>query len=317
MSTRARGSSRYAVPDSANSFTATFPAPAECPTNIEYYVSFDLQSGTSVTAPAGASPVSSSVFVTLAADEVDMDDLYDFETPVGFSAGAPGDNATTGVWVRVDPNGTEAQPENDNTASGTIAWVTGQGAPGGGLGDADIDGGTTSLVSNQIDLSATQSATISYARWYSNNTGASPNADVFEVFVSDDDGLNYVPVETVGPAGAGTSGGWIEAGFVVGDFVDLTSTIRVKFVASDLGDGSVVEAGIDDVRIFGVSCATASCAADLNADDSVDSQDLAILLAAWASMTADLNGDNVTDSADLAILLAAWGPCSSEGFEGR
>jgi len=295
------------VPDSANTFTATFPAPAECPTNVEYFVSFDLQSGTTVTAPAGASPQSSSVFVTLAADEVDLDDLYDFETPVGFSAGASGDDATTGVWVRVDPNGTAAQPENDNTTDGSIAWVTGQGTPGGGLGENDIDGGTTSLVSNRIDLSATQSATISYARWYSNNTGAAPNADVFEVFVSDDDGQTYVLAETVGPAGAGTSGGWIESGFVVGDFVDLTSTIRVKFVASDLGDGSLVEAGIDDVRLFGVSCAAASCPADLDGSGAVDSDDLGILLAAWGGSEGDLDGDGATDSTDLGLLLAVFG----------
>ncbi len=297
------------TPDSPNNFTATFPAPSECPTNVEYFISFDLQSGTTVTAPAGASPLSSSVFTALAADVVDLDDLYDFESPVGFSAGAPGDNATTGVWVRVDPIGTDAQPENDNTPSGVLAWVTGQGTPGGGLGENDIDDGVTSLVSNQIDLSATQSATISYARWYSNNTGAAPNADVFEVFVSDDDGQTYTLVETVGPTGAGTSGGWVETSFVVADFVDLTSTIRVKFVAGDLGDGSLVEAAIDDVRVFGVSCATASCPADLNADNTVDSADVAILIAAWGESDADLDGDGVTGSTDLAVLIAAWGTC--------
>jgi hypothetical protein len=249
------------------------------------------------------------VFSALAADQVDFDDLYDFETPVGFSAGAPGDNATTGVWVRVDPIGTAAQPEDDNTANGTLAWVTGQGSPGGGLGENDIDGGTTSLVSNQIDLSGTQSATISYARWYSNSTGASPNADVFEVFVSDDDGQTYVLVETVGPSGAGTSGGWIETGFNVGDFVDLTSTIRVKFVASDLGDGSVVEAGIDDVRILGVSCTADVCPADLAEPFGVlDLADVQAFIAAFVSGAplADLNGDGIFDLADVQAFIASF-----------
>ena len=294
------------VPDSATTFTATFPAPADCPTNVEYFISFDLQSGATVTAPAGAS----AVFTTLAADQVDLDDLYDFETPVGFSAGAPGDDATTGVWVRVDPIGTAAQPENDNTPGGTIAWVTGQGAPGGGLGDNDIDGGTTSLVSNQIDLSATESATISYARWYSNNTGAAPNADVFQVFVSDDDGQNYVLVETVGPSGAGTSGGWIESGFSVGDFVGLTSTIRVKFVASDLGAGSVVEAGIDDVRIFGVSCTVDDCPADLALPFGVlDFSDVVAFLSAFSAEdpAADFATPiGVFDFSDVVAYLSAF-----------
>jgi len=288
--------------NSATNFTATFPTTTDCPTNVEYFISFDLQSGTTVSAPAAGA------FSVLAADQVDMNDLYDFETAVGFSAGAPGDNATTGVWVRVDPNGTDAQPEDDNTASGTIAWVTGQGAPGGGLGDNDVDGGTTSLVSNQIDLSATESATISYARWYSNNTGAAPNTDVFEVFVSDDDGQNYVLVETVGPAGAGTSGGWIETGFNVGDFVELTSTIRVKFVASDLGDGSIVEAGIDDVRIFGVSCAADSCPADFTGDGALDIFDVFAFLDAFnaSDPAADFTGDGSFDIFDVFAYLDAF-----------
>lgn len=290
------------VSDSATAFTATFPMAADCPTNVEYFVSFDLQSGSTVTAPAAG------VFSALAADQVDLNDLYDFETSVGFSAGAPGDNATTGVWVRVNPNGTAAQPEDDNTASGTIAWVTGQGTAGGALGTDDIDGGTTSLVSNQIDLSATESATISYARWYSNNAGASPNADVFEVFVSDDDGASYTLVETVGPSGDGTSGGWIETGFNVGDFVDLNSMIRVKFVASDLGDGSIVEAGIDDVRIFGASCATDSCPADLTGDGQLDFFDVSAFLTALGSMDpiADFTGDGQFDFFDVSAFLTAF-----------
>lgn len=292
------------VQDSATSFTATFPAPADCPANVEYFITFGLQSGTIVTEPSGAL----SSFTAVAADQVDLDDLYDFESSVGFSAGAPGDNATTGVWVRVNPNGTAAQPEDDYTVNGTLAWVTGQGNPGGGLGDNDIDGGTTSLVSNLIDLSTTESATISYARWYSNNTGASPGADIFQVFVSDDDGSNYELVETVGPSGAGTSGGWIETGFNVGDFVDLTSTIRVKFVASDLGDGSVVEAGIDDVRIFGVSCSADTCPADLTGDGILDFFDVSAFLSAYNAQdpAADFTGDGMFDFFDVSAFLNAF-----------
>lgn len=290
------------VPDSATTFTATFPAPNECPTNVEYFISFDLQSGTTVTAPA------SGVFSVLAADQVDLDDLYDFETPVGFTAGAPGDDATTGVWVRVNPNGTAAQPEDDHTPDGVIAWVTGQGTPGGSVGENDVDDGTTSLVSHRIDLSTTQFATISYARWYSNNTGAAPNADVFEVFVSDDDGQTYTLVETVGPAGPGTSGGWIVTGFNVGDFVDLTSTIRVKFVASDLGAGSVVEAGIDDVRIFGVSCTDDACLADLDGNGTLNLDDVDAFAAAFfaGDLSVDFDGNGMLTLDDVDAFLAAF-----------
>lgn len=278
-----------------NSFTATFPAAEACPSSIEYFFSFDLQSGETVTAPVGALSQSPTVFSAVAADVVDVDDLYDFEAPVGFTVGEPGDTATTGVWVRVDPIGTGAQPENDNSANGTIAWVTGQGSVGGSLGENDIDGGTTTLVSNQIDLSGTELAVIDYARWYSNNAGAAPNADVFEVFVSDDDGQTYVLVETVGPTGSGTSGGWIETGFTVSDFVALSSTVRVKFVASDLNAASVVEAAIDDVRILGVSCSDEPCLADTNNDGEVTPADFNAWIAAFNADApeCDQNGDGL------------------------
>ena len=294
------------VTNSATSFSATFPAPIDCPANVDYYISFDLQSGTTVTEPAAGA---SGAFSTLAADQVDLDDLYDFESSVGFTAGAPGDDATTGIWVRVNPIGTDAQPENDNTPDGNVAWITGQGSPGGSVGENDIDGGTTSLVSNQIDLSTTESATISYARWYSNSTGAAPNADVFEVFVSDDDGKSYTLVETVGPAGDGTSGGWIETGFNVGDFVDLTTTIRVKFVASDLGDGSVVEAGIDDVRIFGASCLSDSCPADLTGEGDLNFLDVSAFITAFGMQdpVADFTGEGSFNFLDVSAFLAAFG----------
>jgi hypothetical protein len=52
-----------------------------------------------------------------------------------------------------------------------------------------------------------------------------------------------------------------------------------------------------------------TCRGDLDANGSIDSADLGILLSGWDTPTADLNGDLMTDSADLGILLSAWGPC--------
>ncbi len=51
------------------------------------------------------------------------------------------------------------------------------------------------------------------------------------------------------------------------------------------------------------------CAADLDGDGGVGSDDLAALLAAWGGGGADLDSDGVVGSGDLAILLAAWGAC--------
>jgi hypothetical protein len=58
---------------------------------------------------------------------------FDFEAggDEGWSVGSPND-ASTGTWTRVDPNGTNAQPEDDHTQNpADQCWVTGQGTPGG------------------------------------------------------------------------------------------------------------------------------------------------------------------------------------------
>ena len=126
-----------------------------------------------------------------------------------------------------------------------------------------------------------------------------------------DDILSRLASATVGPAGAGTSGGWIEAGFNVGDFVDLTSTIRVKFVASDLGDGSVVEAGIDDVRIIGVSCNPDTCLADINMDGELNFLDVSAFLALFADgeLAADLTNDGQLNFLDVSAYLNEFANC--------
>ena len=84
--------------------------------------------------------------------------------------------------------------------------------------------------------------------------------------------------------------------------------MRVRFIASDLGEPSVVEAGVDNVRIRMSDCVLA-CPGDFDVSGGVDSTDLAILLAAWGTGDIDFNADGATDSADIANLLAAWGDC--------
>ena len=170
----------------------------------------------------------------------------------GFIGGAPGDTATTGQWTLGNPIGTAAQTDDDHTAVGVNCWFTGQGSPGGSVGENDVDGGITTLLSPVFDASGLNSVEVSYWRWYSNTAGASPNADIFEVEVSADGGATWVDVETVGPTGAGTDGGWIQASFELASIVTPTSSMQLRFIASDLGNGSIVEAAIDDIEIVGL-----------------------------------------------------------------
>ncbi|HVS18792.1 MAG TPA: hypothetical protein VMT18_09360, partial [Planctomycetota bacterium] len=133
-------------------------------------------------------------------------------------------------------------------------------------GDNDVDGGTTTLVSPALDLSALSEPYVSYWRWYSNNQNGVVD-DVFVVQVSN--GGAWATVETVGPTGAETGGGWFFHQFRVADFVTPNATVRVRFRASDTGSGSIVEAAVDDLRVEDLLCTPAGgpftyCTAKLN-----------------------------------------------------
>jgi hypothetical protein len=184
----------------------------------------------------------------------------DFELPAGWAVGWPDDDAATGVWVRGDPIGTGIQPEDDVTAAGTQCWFTGQGSPGGGGGENDVDGGKTTLLAPPVTLGG-DDARIGYWRWYSNNSGSEPAADVFRVQVTDD-GVHWVDADVVGPDGPDVGGGWVYHEFTVSDFVSVHANVQVRFVASDEGGGSLVEAAVDEYQVFRVHCGR-ECQADL------------------------------------------------------
>ncbi|MCP3918439.1 MAG: PKD domain-containing protein [bacterium] len=209
-----------------------------------------------------------TVGTTLASD--------DFEVASGWTAGFAGDDATTGIWTRVDPVGTAAQPEDDHTPSpGINCFITGQ-HPGGGVGANDVDDGRTTLLSPLFDLTSATDPTISYWRWYSNDQGTTQD-DVFEVLATDD-GSTWVQVELIGPTGAGTSGGWVRHEFRVLDLPDfsLTNQVQLRFVASDLGGGSIVEAGVDDLLVFDEDCGTRGLLADFSGSPISGPEPLAV-----------------------------------------
>ncbi|MEM6568263.1 MAG: hypothetical protein AAF957_07620 [Planctomycetota bacterium] len=172
----------------------------------------------------------------------------DFENAAfaAFTSGSSGDTATAGQWVLGDPIGTGAQPENDRTPSGTDCWFTGQGVPGGADDAADVDGGTTTLLTPVFQAQQTSEPRIGYWRWYSNGGGMP--TDVLQVDISPDAGVTWFPVETVGPTGNQTQGGWFRHEFLISSIIAPTSTMQMRFVAADLGTPSIIEAAIDDFQ---------------------------------------------------------------------
>jgi hypothetical protein len=125
------------------------------------------------------------------------------------------------------------------------------------------------------------------------------------ILISSNNGLTWIPLETVNE----NLGAWKTKVFAIEDFIVPTDQVRLRFVAQDLGSGSLVEAGIDDVRISYYDCPTGPIG-DLNGDGVVGAADLASLLGAWGSTggPADLDGDGSVTASDLTILIANWTP---------
>lgn len=236
---------------SSNVYEANFPA-SNCGSELNYYVSVMTTNGETVTDPVAAP---NQFYTAISADAVEITFADDFETDQGWTETG---NASTGQWERAIPNGggERGDPPTDGDGSGRC-YVTENGP-----GDTDVDDGSTVLTSPIMDAlgAGGADASVSYYRWYSNNTGASPEQDIFVVEISNNGGASWTNLETVGPSGPEVSGGWFYKSFVISDFVPPTDQMRVRFTASDLGDASVVEAAVDGVQISFTVCEGPICA---------------------------------------------------------
>ena len=97
------------------------------PREVEYWISAADSMGDGNDFPAGGDSLGfrvgtiTNVHVT----------AFEGTNDEGWTVGDPTDMATTGIWVRDDPFGTGAQPEDDHTPTGSRCWFTGQGSNGG------------------------------------------------------------------------------------------------------------------------------------------------------------------------------------------
>jgi hypothetical protein len=257
----------------------------DCGETVEYYVQVDTTGGATVTVPDD-----DTIFIDVLAEDIAFED--DMETDLGWTVGAPGDDAETGIWERADPQETQAQPGNDHTEDGTLCWITGAAA-GQGVGGNDIDGGTTTLTSPLF--SAGPDDSVSYWRWYSNDQGNAPNSDSMPVSISNDDGDTWTLLELV----TENANAWVQATFIIADYVQPTDQMRIRFEASDLGDGSVVEAGVDDFVVYNLGCDCPN-GADFNNDGSLSILDFIAYQQAWQNQDpcADINDDGAFNILD-------------------
>ncbi len=237
--------------------------------------------------------------------EIDEDDL---EQESGWIVGAAGDTATAGIWIRAIPVATSAAPGADRSPEGEFCFVTGVHTPGQGAGFNDVDNGITTLTSPPLDASGIDEPVLRYWRWYSNDAGSNPNSDSMPVLLSNDDGATWIEIELVSE----NAGQWVERTYRIRDLLEPTSQMRLRFVARDLGSGSLVEAGVDDVAIVGYFCDDpVACPGDLDGNGTVDGGDLGLLLSNWGTPgpVGDLDGSGAVDGGDLGAMLLGWGAC--------
>ena len=219
-----------------------------------------------------------------------------------------GDITTTdaGRWEIGTPDGVSdrGDPGTDFDGSGKCVLT------GAGTGNTDVDGGCTILRSSRVV--ADENTFVSWAQWYDNSFGAAPGLDVMTIEISDDGASTWIPLDVAGPNDSESVGGWIYNEFRVSDYVSTPSSqIFIRWTVCDNGDGSVIEAAIDSFGYGDCELEPETSPYDLNADGTVDGQDLALLLSDWGcqgtSCVGDVNGDQVVDGADLAGILANWG----------
>ncbi len=247
-------------------------------TDLAYFITADADTGDTVRVPSeGGFPVLvGEVLVSL-----------DFETAPGWTV----ENTAVddGAWDRGAPLGATddriEDPPTDFDGSGS-AFLTDRAS-----GNSDVDGGPTTLVSPEFDLSDYGDAIVSYARWFRNDDR---DVDRLRIEFSDNGGLSWSLAENV----SDTPEGWVVAAVRVSDVVDVTSEFRVRFRATDNPNDSVTEAGIDAFRII-VDGAT-SCRADFDGNGTLDIFDFLAFQNAFSAgdLAADFDGSGTLDIFD-------------------
>ncbi|MEU5876410.1 M4 family metallopeptidase [Spirillospora sp. NPDC047279] len=168
----------------------------------------------------------------------------DFEGNTGWAVNSGGtDTATAGTWARGAAAPTTYTGTNLQLApqGGSNSLATGLTA-GTAVGDNDLDGGTSSVQSAAITLPS-GTLTLSFG-WYLGHLNNSSSSDYVRVRVV---GTSTTTVLNTAGAATNRSAGWATASVNIS--AHAGQTVRIVVDAADASTASLVEAGIDNVRI--------------------------------------------------------------------
>jgi extracellular elastinolytic metalloproteinase len=169
-----------------------------------------------------------------------------FETNQGWTTNPNGtDTATTGQWALANPETTTSSGTKQlgTTVSGVNDLVTGPLA-GSSAGVNDIDGGVTSIMSPAITLQGGTNFTLTFSYYLAHGTNSS-TADFFRVRVVVGSAVTTIFQELGGTEDDDAV--WTTGTVNLSQFAG--QTIRILIEAADASGASLVEAGVDDVRI--------------------------------------------------------------------
>jgi hypothetical protein len=170
----------------------------------------------------------------------------DFSAPTGWSV--QNDPATTsGFWVFAEPFGTYSsgipvQTEYDHTLDPENQCAVTGNLASGGIGDDDVDGGATRLLSPVYNLSSMAAPHIFFYRWYAVNDVLDP----WEVHVSDNGGANWTLLEST----TANEAFWKPVDIDLTGMLTNPATVQFRFTAQDPPPGQIVEAALDDFTLY-------------------------------------------------------------------
>lgn len=173
----------------------------------------------------------------------------DFEASSGGWTQDPSHTATSGAWVRVDPNPTEYQPGDDTTPPpGVFAWITGQNSD---VGTGDVDGGVSATRSPVFDLSGREHVRLQLNYFHGQrDAGDDPAGDFFRIDISNNGGATF-PVNLLWIGDQTSPAIWHELQVDLEDVITLTSNMMLRVQAADGNpQGDIVEGGIDDLFLL-------------------------------------------------------------------